>query len=160
MGRWTRYLSGLVGLLCLPSAQSRDTGDHPDRKVHLRSVLTYSMDFFPSLGLCPFGDSWRLSSGGEWCCTEACAWCMCACRQVLCREKEKDRPPALETVHIHISSVPASFFHTFWRLLGRLGGPWACITCSSPGGCGERGAAWVFLVIIVWCPCQGGMGTN
>lgn len=26
--------------------------------------------------------------------------------------------------------------------------------------CGEPGAAWVFFVVVVWCPCQGGTGTN
>lgn len=155
-----------MGLLCLPSVQSRDTGDHPDRKVHLWGAWTYSMDFFPSLGLCPFGDfletifGWRVMLQRS---LGACAWCGCVCRQVLCREGEKDgHLPWKPFVHIRISSVPSSFFHTSWRLLGiqSLGGPCACRTCSSPVDCAEPGAAWVFLVVVVRCPCQGDTGTN
>lgn len=50
----------------------------------------------------------------------ACVWCGCACRQVLCREGEKDRHhlPWKPFVRIHISSVPSSFFHTSWTFWG------------------------------------------
>lgn len=125
------------------------------------------MYFFQSLGLYPFGHSWRPSLGVEIDVQRrlgACLWCRCACKASGLPGRGKGQaPPAVETVHIHISSVPSSFFHTSWRLLGiqSLGGPWACRTCSSPvSDCGERGAAGLFLVTVVCCPCQGGTGTN
>lgn len=46
-----------VCLLPLPSVQSSDSGGHLDGKVYLRGAWIYPMNFFPSLGLCPFRDS-------------------------------------------------------------------------------------------------------
>lgn len=135
------------------------------RKVHLRGAWTYSMYFFPTLGLCPFGDSWRLSLGGEWCCRGDGGRVHGAGVPVGKWSAEKgkrtDTTCLQNFVHNHISSMPSSYSHTSWRLLGiqRLGGTWAGRTWSSPEDCGERGAVGVFLVV-VWCPYQGGTGTN
>lgn len=91
---------------------------------------------------------------------------VCTVRVCLQGRWSAERGKRPDTTHLgnclHSYFLPSSFSQTSRRVLGiqKLGGLWACRTCSSSVDCGGHGAARVFLVIVVWCPCQRATGTN